>query len=251
MKNKESLNSSYIVYGINNCINFLSYNTNCNIRSISLEKNGIAMKNSQINNKLSVYSDKIDLINNKDFSSKFNFKHSQGIVITFSGNLYADLYQDKDFDDNCCIIIADQIKDPQNLGQILRTSECAGVDGLVLPKHKSVQLTNTVLQVSQGAFMHLNIYSETNIVSSIKYLKSKGFWIVGVENSIDSKEWHKIDYKGKIAIVVGSEGEGIRRLVKESCDFLTTIKMHGKINSLNVSATVSAILFERQRQLSK
>ena len=121
----------------------------------------------------------------------------------------------------------------------------------ILPKHRSVHLSNSVLQVSQGAFFHLNIYVETNLVSTIEYLKSKGFWIIGLENSIDSKEWHDIDYKGKIAIVVGSEGEGIRRLVKKSCDFLTTIKMNGKINSLNVSAAVSAILFERQRQLSK
>ena len=97
--------------------------------------------------------------------------------------------------------------------------------------------------------MHTNIYIETNIVSSIEYLKSKGFWIIGLENSINSKQWYDIDYKGKVAIVVGSEGYGIRELVKKSCDFLTTIKMNGKINSLNVSAAVSTILFERQRQL--
>ena len=250
MNNPNNLdNSSYSIYGLNNCINFLLFNTKYDIQSILLEIGGIAEKDSKTRNILSSYSSKIELINNKDFYNRFNFKHSQGIIILFSGNLYSDLNDEDYFDNNCCILIADQIKDPQNLGQILRTTECAGIHGVILPKHRSVHLTNSVLQVSQGAFMHMNIYIETNLVSSINYLKSKGFWIIGLENSIDSKEWHEIDYKGKIGIVIGSEGDGIRKLVKKSCDFLTNIKMHLKLNSLNVSAAVSAILFERQRQL--
>ena len=250
MNNLSNLSAcSYTIYGLNNCFNFLSFNTNYLVNSITIDKNSKAIKDNKINNILSPYNGEIEFLNSKDFYSKYNYKHSQGIVIEFSGNLYKDLYEINDFSQNCCIVIADQINDPQNLGQILRTSECAGIHGLILPKHKSVHLTNTVLQVSQGAFMHINVYIETNIVSSLEYLKSKGFWIIGVENSIDSKQWYKIDYKGKIGIIVGSEGNGIRKLVKESCDFLTTIKMRGKINSLNVSAAVSAILFERQRQL--
>ena len=245
------MNDSYIIYGINNCINFLSSNTLCSIKSIVIDRNGAAMKNKYLNEQITLLKDKTNFINSSEFNLQYDFKHSQGVAINFSGNLYLDLYDEKNFDENCCLIIADQIKDPQNLGQIMRTAECAGINGIVLPKHRSVHLTNSVLQVSQGAFVHLNMYLETNLVSSIEYLKSKGFWIIGVENSIDSKEWHEIDYKGKIAIIIGSEGEGIRRLVRKSCDFLTTIKMHGKINSLNVSAAISAILFERQRQLSK
>ena len=246
---ENSSHDRYTIYGLNNCTNFLSFNTNYLVESITIDNDGIAIKDDKVKDIISPYDSKVESISNKDFQSKYQFKHSQGIVVVFSGNLYANLYKENNFDDNCCIIIADQISDPQNLGQILRTSECAGIQGLILPKHRSVHLTNTVLQVSQGAFMHINIYIETNLVSSLEYLKSNGFWIIGIENSIDSKEWHEIDYRGKIGIVVGSEGEGIRRLVKKSCDFLATIKMHGKINSLNVSAAVSAILFERQRQL--
>ena len=86
---------------------------------------------------------------------------------------------------------------------------------------------------------------------AINFLKNEGFWIVGIENSIKSKKWFEIDYKGKIAIVIGSEGKGIRQLVKKNCDFLATIPMKGNLNSLNVSAALSAILFERERQLYK
>ena len=155
------------------------------------------------------------------------------------------------YKDNSCLIIADQVQDPQNLGQIIRTCECAGIKGIILHKHKSVHLTKSVLQVSQGGFLSVDIYIENNIVNAINFLKNEGFWIVGIENSIKSKKWFEIDYKGQIAIVIGSEGKGIRKLVKESCDFLSTIPMKGKVNSLNVSAAVSAILFERNRQLDK
>lgn len=245
------LNDFYTIYGLNNCLNFFKSNSNYSIKSIILDKNGIAINNQEIINKISLYDNQVKKLDTKDFNSKYHFKHSQGIIINFNGDLYLDLYSQKDFPGNSCIIIADQIKDPQNFGQIIRTAECAGVNGIIIPKHRSVHLSNTVMQVSQGAFFHLNMYIETNLVSSVEFLKSKGFWVIGLENSIDSKQWHEIDYKGKVAIVVGSEGEGIRRLVKKSCDFLATIEMNGKINSLNVSAAVSAILFERQRQLSK
>jgi len=239
----------YTIYGINNCYNFLLYNSTYSLKSIFIDKNSKVLKDSKFENLINTFNATVVLLNSNEFHNKFSFKHAQGIIIEFSGYLYSELHDIEDLKNNHCILIADQINDPQNLGQILRTSECAGIDGIILPEHRSVHLTNTVLQISQGAFMHMSIYIETNIVSSINFLKSKGFWIVGLENSIKSKQWYDINYKGKIAIVVGSEGSGIRELVKKSCDFLTTIEMNGKINSLNVSAAVSAILFERQRQL--
>ena len=239
----------YSIYGVNNCHNFLLYNSIYLLKSIFIDKNSKVLKDSKFESLINKFTATVVLLNSNDFNNKFSFKHTQGIIIEFSGDLYSELHDIESLKDNHCILIADQINDPQNLGQILRTSECAGIDGIILPEHRSVHLTNTVLQISQGAFMHMSIYIETNIVSSINFLKSKGFWIVGLENSIKSKQWYDINYKGKIAIVVGSEGSGIRELVKKSCDFLTTIEMNGKINSLNVSAAVSAILFERQRQL--
>ena len=145
----------------------------------------------------------------------------------------------------------DQIEDPQNFGQIIRTAECAGINGIIIPKHHSAPITDTVLQVSQGAFVNMPLYEVTNLKNEFQQLKDNGFWIVGLENSIDAKPWHEIEYIGKMVIVVGSEGKGIREKVLESCDFKATIPMQGETNSLNVSAAVSAIVFERLRQIQE
>jgi len=107
-----------------------------------------------------------------------------------------------------------------------------------------------VLQVSQGAFTNMPLYEVTNLRNEFKKLKDSDFWIVGVENSIDAKSWYDIEYSGRIVIVLGSEGKGIRKMVLEECDFHATIPMQGEVNSLNVSAAASAILFERIRQLN-
>jgi len=147
-------------------------------------------------------------------------------------------------------LVLDRIEDPQNLGQIIRTSVCAGVDAIMIPKHDSCKITDTVIQVSQGAFSEVPIYQVSNLNQSLEQLKGDGYWTVALENSLNAKDWHKIDYKGKIAIVVGSEGRGIKKIILDNCDFQTTIPMQGNINSLNVSAAVSAVLFERLRQLS-
>ena len=239
---------THIIYGLNNCLSFLFNKNDFTINYIDININGLAYKNSQIIKYINKNKNKVSLFNNKDYSSKYTYKHSQGIVLNFSGIIEKSI-ESINFEDNSCLVIADQINDPQNLGQMIRTSECAGINGIVLPKHNSVHLTDSVLQVSQGAFLSLDIFIENNLTSTINFLKSKGFWVVGLENSIEAQHWYEIDYKGKIVIVLGSEGKGIRKLVKESCDFLATIPMYGKINSLNVSATLSAILFERHRQM--
>ena len=142
------------------------------------------------------------------------------------------------------------MEDPQNLGQIIRTAECAKISGILLPKHQSVQLTDSVLQVSQGAFVHLPIYRCGNLHQQLRILKKEGFWVIGVENSVNTLSWYELDYKRKLVLVMGSEGKGIRPVIIKTCDELITIPMHGKLNSLNVSSATSIILFERIRQLS-
>jgi len=238
------------VYGLNNSLSVIKSNK-YSIDSVKIMKNSVADDNNILKNLLKDIEGNIEFLDKKNFISQFNYKHTQGIVVLFSGNLISD-FNSIDFstkEDNICYVIIDQINDPQNLGQIIRTCECAGVDGIILPKHGSVHITNTVLQVSQGAFTNVNIFMVTNITSTIKYLQENEFWIVGMENSINASKWYDIDYKSKVGIVFGSESKGIRKLVKNSCDFLATIPMQGKINSLNVSASISAILFERSRQL--
>ena len=247
MKNN---NKIYKVYGLNNCFHLLTYNSDYFIKKICIDKSSKINHNKDILDLIDSQNIHADFLDHHTFNKQINYKHSQGIYIEFEGDLYSDLYDLDISKDNTCIIIADQLTDPQNLGQILRTCECAGVDGIILPKHNSIHLTDTVLQVSQGAFIHLNVCIETNLKSSIDYLKSNGFWITGLENSIDAKQWYEMNYNGKIGIVIGSEGKGIRKLIKESCDFLATIDMNGEVNSLNVTAATSVMLFERQRQIN-
>ena len=241
-------NTEYSIYGLNNAMVLFS-STKYLINSIIIMKGGIADTDSKINKYLSTRQDSVHYLNKNDFLSKYNNKHSQGIIIHFSANILQDFSSVDFIQENICYIIIDQINDPQNLGQIIRTCECAGIDGIILPKHGSVHITDTVLQVSQGAFENIDLFMVTNIRNTIDELKSNDFWIIGMENSIDSKEWYDMDYKKKVAIIFGSESKGIRKLVKESCDFLSTISMKGKTNSLNVSASISAVVFERQRQL--
>ena len=138
----------------------------------------------------------------------------------------------------------------RNFGSICRSAEAMGVHGIIIPKNGSCGITDTVLQVSQGSFTKIPIYVVSNLNQTISNLKKDEFWVVAIENSIDSKNWHEIDYKGKVLIVVGSEGRGIKKINLDNCDFESTIPMQGKTNSLNVSAAVSAIAFERLRQIT-
>ena len=204
----------------------------------------------KINSLIKNYKSKVKILNADKFSIKYSQIRTQGIVVSFEGQIKKELPQfNNNDDDDIALLLGDQIKDPQNLGQIIRTAECSGIDGLIIPDRDSAQITNSVLQVSQGAFASLPIYSCGNVQQTLQQLKKEGFWIIGVENDTNGKLWYEIDYTGKVIIVIGSEGKGIRQLVKHNCDFIATIPMQGKINSLNVSASVSAILFERQRQI--
>ena len=184
------------------------------------------------------------------FAREYKGYRTQGIAVSFNGPLTTPLPSFTNGKTNMGFLLGDHISDPQNLGQIIRTAECAGLDGLILPERGGTQLTDAALQVSQGAFVTIPIYSCGNVQQTLQQLKDHGFWIVGVENDEQAKKWYEVDYSGKVAIVVGSEGQGIRQLVRKRCDFLATIPMKGQINSLNVSAAVSAVLFERQRQIT-
>ena len=247
MKNKNN-NHFYTIYGINNSCEVLKLKKE-NIISVFLLKDGNAFKNDYIKTNIMDIKQKCTILNKHEFNNKFHDLRSQGIVINFHFKPYNMLPQF--LNQNICLLIPESIEDPQNLGQIIRTSECAGVDGILLPQHRSVGLTNSVLQVSQGAFLNLPIYNIGNISQTLKILKKEGFWVVGVENGLEASDWYNLDYSGKIVLIFGSEGKGIRSNTLKHCDSIATIPMLGKINSLNVSAAVSAILFERNRQLSK
>ena len=247
MKSKK-INTNFSIFGINNSINVL-LSKKIKISSIFLLKDGLALRNRDIKENIKNFKDKCIALDKYEFNKKFPSIRSQGIIVNFKFKLDYSLPQFSN--KNTCLLIPERIEDPQNLGQIIRTSECAGIDGLLISENKTVGITNSVLQVSQGAFLNMPIYMIGNISQTLEMLKKEGFWVIGVENSIDASNWYDIDLCGKIILIFGSEGKGIRQSTLKKCDFITTIPMLGKINSLNVSASVSAILFERNRQLLK
>ena len=238
-------NKTLQVYGINNCSSILK-DQKFIIKEIILSEDKRSY--SRII-ELKKYHAKIKYLNKKLFDEKYGILKTQGIIISFTGSVLRNFQEYEFKKQNSCLLILDQITDPQNAGQIIRTSECAGIDGIIFPKYDSFNITNTVLSVSQGAFVNMPLFQVININKTIKQLKDDGFWIVGLENSLNSQLWNEINYSGKIAIIVGSEGSGIRKKVLENCDFTASIPMQGITNSLNVSAAVSAILFERLRQI--
>lgn len=140
------------------------------------------------------------------------------------------------------IIIADEIEDPHNLGAIIRTAEAAGADGLIIPKRRSASLNATVFKTSAGAAAWLKIARVANLVDTMKRLKEKGVWIYGME--ADGEPFDKADLSGAVALVVGSEGFGLGRLVRENCDVTLSLPMFGKVNSLNASVSAGILMYE-------
>ena len=144
------------------------------------------------------------------------------------------------------IIICDKITDPHNLGSIIRTANCVGADGVIVPKRNSVGLNSVVDKTSAGALEYTPVAKVTNIARTLDELKEKGLWIAGAD--MGEQAMYDADLTGAIGLVIGSEGEGISRLVREKCDFLVSIPMSGKINSLNASVAAAVLMYEIARQ---
>lgn len=144
------------------------------------------------------------------------------------------------------VIICDRITDPHNLGAIIRTANCVGAHGVIIPKRNSAGLNSIVAKTSAGAVEYTPVAKVTNISKTIDDLKEKGMWIAGAD--MDGEEMYKVDLKGALGLVIGSEGEGISRLVREKCDFIASIPMGGDINSLNASVAAGVLMYEALRQ---
>lgn len=165
----------------------------------------------------------------------------QGIILDVMDYQYTHL-NDLLNSDAQFVVILDHLEDPHNFGAIIRTSEAALVDAIIIPQDREVQVNSTVMKTSAGALAKMNICRVTNLVQTINKLKDDGFWIVGT--AMDGTDYRQIDYSGKIALVVGNEGNGMSRLVRESCDFVASIPMRGEINSLNASVATGIMIYE-------
>ncbi len=166
----------------------------------------------------------------------------QGIILFIPDYKYKDISDVLD-DEAKFFVILDHLEDPHNLGAIIRTCEAAKVDAIIMPKDRQAQVNSTVMKTSAGTLDNVNIVTVTNLVSTIDELKKNGFWIVGTALE-DSVDYRSIDYSGKIALVIGNEGSGMSKLVKNACDFIAKIPMYGTTNSLNASVASGIMIYE-------
>ena len=147
------------------------------------------------------------------------------------------------------VIVCDEISDPHNLGAIIRSAECAGAHGVIIPKRRSAGLTAIVDKASAGAAEHMAVARVANLPAALQELKKRGLWVYGTAADGQSELW-KTDFSGEVALVIGSEGDGMGRLVRECCDFIVSLPMRGQINSLNASAAAAIVMYEVLRQRS-
>ena len=192
----------------------------------------------------------IQLVDRRKLDFISESKNHQGIVAVCPEKNYCDINDILELahkkHEAPLIIILDEINDPRNFGAIIRTCECFGAHGIVIPKRRNVGLTGIVSKTSAGAIEHVLIAKVSNLVCTIEYLKKQGVWITCADMSGDNLE--RIDFKAPSAIVIGNEGFGIKKLLKEKSDFRAKICMYGKVNCLNASVATGVLLYEVTRQ---
>lgn len=177
----------------------------------------------------------------------------QGVIAELAAIGYATLEEvlkrAADAQEDLLVVVLDEIEDPQNLGSIIRSAEAAGAHGVIIPRHRAAGLTAAVARASAGAVAHLPVVQVTNLVQCVKALQKEGAWVVGADAAAEQAVY-QANLTGPLVMVLGSEGKGISRLLRENCDFLVSIPMLGKVGSLNVSVSAGIMLYEviRQRQ---
>ncbi len=224
-----------IVYGKNVALELLKKN-------VKIEK--LILQENFSDNLINSYIEKLKLpvkIMSKLKMDDLSDGLHQGIILVIEDYQYQNLDELLKNDPNF-IVILDHLEDPHNLGAIIRTCEAAGVDMIIIPKDRQVQVNATVMKTSAGALANMNLARVTNLASTIEKLKKHGFWIVGTDMKGD--DYRKIDYSSKIALVIGNEGKGMSDIVRKSCDYIASIPMVGKVNSLNASVSAGIMIYE-------
>ncbi|KUK74031.1 MAG: TrmH family tRNA/rRNA methyltransferase YacO [Clostridiales bacterium 38_11] len=190
-------------------------------------------------------------VNKNKLDSLANDRNHQGIVAIVEDYAYCTLDEVLETaqkkNKNPFLVILDGITDVHNFGAIIRSCECAGVDGIIIPERRSAQINDTVAKTSAGALEYMPIIKIVNLNTTIDGLKNKGFWIYGADMNGD-KAYYSERYDGSVALVIGGEGKGISRLTREKCDTLIEIPMYGRINSLNASCAATLLIYEVIRQ---
>jgi len=217
LKSDKSINALYIQKGVKNIGEHISL----------AKKSGVVIKE--------VTAEKLDSFSEGN-------RHG-GVAVALSAIEYSTVEEILSSSETPFLLIVDGIEDPHNLGALIRTAEAAGVDGVIIPKRRNVPVTSAVYTASAGAVAHMKIARVTNLVDTIKMLKNHNIWVYGAET--DGTSYTDVDFSGSggVALTIGSEGQGLGRLVRENCDVIVSIPMHGKINSLNASVCGGILMF--------
>ena len=214
-------------------------NTNDTIRRAYISKR---FKETDIIDELKSKKVKINFVDNKILDNKVNGLH-QGIILevedvkTYNLDEFLQTIKNKN---NSRIVMLDHLEDPHNFGAIIRTCEALGIDGIIIPNDRSVSINATVVKTSVGSIEYINIIRVPNLSVAIKKLKDNNFWIVGTD--MLGTDYRELDYNMNTCLVIGNEGKGISKVIKNNCDYIVTIPMLGKINSLNASVSCAIIL---------
>jgi 23S rRNA (guanosine2251-2'-O)-methyltransferase len=226
-----------LVFGKNVALEYL--NSNKKVFKAYVQNN---FNDYEILNKLKKIN--VQSLNKFDMDKKVNGLH-QGIILDVEDYKYANINEIIS-DTDSLIVMLDHLEDPHNFGAIIRSCEAAGVDGIIIPSDRSVEVNPTVIKTSVGTTEKIKIAKVINLSNTIKILKDKGYWIFGTD--MDGTDYKTLDYRGKTCIVCGNEGTGMSKLVKDNCDFIASIPMKGEVNSLNASVATAIIVFEAIKQ---
>ena len=191
---------------------------------------------------------KVQLVDKYVIEKESESKRNQGFIAYVSDYKYFEIEDiiEAAKDKDGLVIVLNEILDPHNLGSIIRVCECAGADGIIISKDRSATVSDTVMRISAGALNHVKVAKVTNINNAIDQLKDNGYWVYGAE--LGGEDMYKTNLTGKIALVIGGEDSGVKRLTKEKCDGVFSIPMYGKVNSLNASVACGIAVYEVLRQ---
>jgi 23S rRNA (guanosine2251-2'-O)-methyltransferase len=194
----------------------------------------------------------VQVVDRQDLERMSGEANHQGLAAEVSGYPYTDLAElmevAKQAGEPPFLLLLDHVKDPQNLGSLLRSAEAAGSHGIVLPGRRAAGVTPAVVRASAGAAEHVRVAQVTNLVQAMESLKAEGMWLAGLEALPEAQWYTQADLSGPLALVVGSEGQGLARLVRETCDFLIQLPMQGQVESLNAGVAGAIALYEARRQ---
>lgn len=232
-----------LVYGKNVAREIL--NSNYKINNIYLIDN---FNNDELLSLINKKKLNITYKTNKEMD-KITKELHQGIIIDVEDYKYLTFNDIKNDSNSTFIVILDHIEDPRNFGAIIRTCECAGVDYIIIPNKRSVEVTSAVMKTSSGALSNVKIVSVANLRNTIDNLKKLDYWIIGTD--AQGEYYTDIDYTGKVALVIGSEGNGLKQIVRNSCDIIASIPLKGKVNSLNASVAAGIMIYKVLETRSK